>query len=101
MRKVLNFGHTLGHAIESYFLSSPNKTTLLHGEAIAIGMVLTNYISFVQLGFPEKTLSDTSHYIIKKFNKYLFSKEDINAIIKLLKFIHTQRYTYTYILKCS
>jgi 3-dehydroquinate synthetase len=32
----LNFGHTLGHAIESYFLENKNKTTLLHGEAIAV-----------------------------------------------------------------
>ncbi|MEY4462264.1 MAG: hypothetical protein RLY98_804, partial [Bacteroidota bacterium] len=35
IRKALNFGHTLGHAIESYFLENENKTTLLHGEAIA------------------------------------------------------------------
>ena len=36
LRKILNFGHTLGHAIESYFLEDPSKKTLLHGEAIAI-----------------------------------------------------------------
>jgi 3-dehydroquinate synthase len=41
----LNFGHTLGHAIESYFLENKNKTTLLHGEAIAVGMILS-YISY-------------------------------------------------------
>jgi 3-dehydroquinate synthase len=35
IRKALNFGHTLGHAIESYFLENDTKTTLLHGEAIA------------------------------------------------------------------
>ncbi|NNJ88668.1 MAG: 3-dehydroquinate synthase, partial [Eudoraea sp.] len=38
LRKVLNFGHTLGHAIESYFLQKDENTALLHGEAIAIGM---------------------------------------------------------------
>lgn len=43
VRKALNFGHTLGHAIESHFLETP--TLLLHGEAIAIGMVLESYIS--------------------------------------------------------
>ena len=36
-RKFLNYGHTLGHAIESFLLGS--KTELLHGEAIAIGIV--------------------------------------------------------------
>ena len=33
IRKALNFGHTLGHAIESYFLENDNKKTLLHGES--------------------------------------------------------------------
>ena len=46
IRKALNFGHTLGHAIESYFLENENKTTLLHGEAIAVGMILESYISW-------------------------------------------------------
>ena len=43
-RKALNYGHTIGHAIESLFLEDANKTTLLHGEAIAIGMILASYI---------------------------------------------------------
>ena len=52
LRKVLNFGHTLGHAIESYFLESKYKKNLTHGEAIAIGMVcetyfLTRFLTFL------------------------------------------------------
>tara|TARA_B100000809_G_scaffold266700_1_gene330848 strand:- start:8910 stop:9980 length:1071 start_codon:yes stop_codon:yes gene_type:complete len=86
LRKTLNYGHTLGHAIESYSLDQNKFPTLLHGEAIAIGMILTSYISFKQLDFPEQTLSDISHHIIKKFNKALFNIEDINAVIELLKF---------------
>ncbi|MCL4152909.1 UNVERIFIED_CONTAM: hypothetical protein GTU68_035655, partial [Idotea baltica] len=45
LRKILNYGHTLGHAIESYFLASQEKSTLLHGEAIAIGMITEGYLS--------------------------------------------------------
>ena len=45
IRKALNFGHTLGHAIESYFLENESKTNLLHGEAIAVGMILESYIA--------------------------------------------------------
>ena len=86
VRKTLNYGHTLGHAIESYSLDQNKFPALLHGEAIAIGMILTTYISFKKLGFPEQTLSDISLHIIKKFKKSLFSKEAINAIIKLLKY---------------
>jgi len=43
IRKALNFGHTLGHAIESYFLESSDP--LLHGEAIAVGMVVETLLS--------------------------------------------------------
>lgn len=43
VRKILNFGHTLGHAIESYLLEGENR--LLHGEAIAIGMILESHLS--------------------------------------------------------
>ncbi|MEQ3662819.1 MAG: 3-dehydroquinate synthase family protein, partial [Flavobacterium sp.] len=61
IRKSLNFGHTLGHAIESYFLENPNKESLLHGEAIAIGMILESYIS------KEKNLiSESEHLEIKQ-----------------------------------
>lgn len=42
-RKVLNFGHTVGHAIESLSLQTDNP--LLHGEAIALGMIAETYIS--------------------------------------------------------
>jgi len=43
LRKILNFGHTLGHAIESHALSS--GTPMLHGEAIAIGMIMETHLS--------------------------------------------------------
>ena len=48
LRKTLNYGHTLGHAIESYFLDNPKKAELLHGEAIGVGMILATYISHKQ-----------------------------------------------------
>lgn len=46
-RKILNFGHTLGHAIESKLLNSPSP--ILHGEAVAVGMILESHLS-LQLG---------------------------------------------------
>ena len=55
-RKQLNFGHTLGHAIESYCLESETKTTLLHGEAIAAGMVMEAYLSTKTCGLTDEEL---------------------------------------------
>jgi len=44
LRKILNFGHTVGHAVESFYLGTPDH--LLHGEAVAKGMITEAYISF-------------------------------------------------------
>lgn len=38
VRKILNFGHTVGHAIEAYSLTH-DADPLLHGEAVAFGMI--------------------------------------------------------------
>ncbi len=85
LRKSLNFGHTLGHAIESHFLADPNKATLLHGEAIAIGMVLAAYLSREILGFSESQLNEVTITLTSFFPKVPFKKNDIDAIIELLK----------------
>ena len=86
IRKTLNYGHTLGHAIESYCLESTIKESLLHGEAIAIGMILATYISSEQYAFPKKKLEETSIFLVRTFGKVEFSRDDIDAIIKLLIF---------------
>jgi 3-dehydroquinate synthase len=84
-RKTLNFGHTLGHAIESFCLKSTHTPTLLHGEAIAIGMILALYISVAQEGFPEETYAEAAARLLLVCGKVAFSKDDISEIIKLLK----------------
>ncbi len=86
LRKMLNYGHTLGHAIESYFLESSEKETLLHGEAIAVGMILATYISSELVAFPKEKLRKVTETIFSHFPKISFNKEDINAITMLLKY---------------
>jgi 3-dehydroquinate synthase len=86
LRKTLNYGHTLGHAIESYFLSNPEKDKLLHGEAIAVGMVLATYISNKLLNFPENKLLHIKEVMIQTYGKVDFSITDIETIIDLMKF---------------
>lgn len=86
LRKILNFGHTLGHAIESHFLESRPNDVLLHGEAIAVGMILEAYISHRLTGLEEKELSEISRVILVTFQKVSFSIEDIKAILGYLKY---------------
>jgi 3-dehydroquinate synthase len=52
VRAALNFGHTIGHAIESLGLA--NGTQILHGECVALGMILETWISHVHLGIPDR-----------------------------------------------
>jgi len=85
LRKILNFGHTLGHAIESYFLEHDEKTPLLHGEAIAIGMLLESYISTKVCELHTNALHEIEQGILKTFSKVEISKVDQTAIITLLK----------------
>ena len=85
-RKTLNFGHTFGHAIESYFLTHPKKTKLLHGEAVAVGMIIAAYISTKITGFPEEKLTSITEKILDIFPKVNMEKSDFKKIIDLLKF---------------
>ncbi|MFS4481917.1 3-dehydroquinate synthase [Hyunsoonleella sp. 2307UL5-6] len=86
LRKTLNFGHTLGHAIESYFLSNSSKKDLLHGEAIAIGMILALYISEKLVGFPTLKSQSIKDLFRTYYGKVDFNDEDYDPIIELLKY---------------
>lgn len=84
IRKALNFGHTLGHAIESYFLENENKTNLLHGEAIAIGMILESFISW-----QKKLITEIEYRQIKLAIKTIYEvvqieENDLQPIMDLL-----------------
>lgn len=83
IRKILNFGHTLGHAIESYFLES-RKRAILHGEAVAIGMVLEAHISFEKQLITAEEYAEIKFVIASVFEKVLFTPDDIEGITGLL-----------------
>lgn len=82
-RKILNYGHTLGHAIESYFMDCGDRAPLLHGEAIAVGMILATYFSYVLLGLEKEKLEKISELILRYFPKQNFSADDIEHIQNL------------------
>jgi len=92
IRKALNFGHTLGHAIESYFLENENKTTLLHGEAIAVGMILESYISLKKGLINKDEYSQIKNTIKSIYDDVVFNEEDIEPILELL--IHDKKNEY-------
>ncbi|MFN2261229.1 MAG: 3-dehydroquinate synthase [Psychroflexus sp.] len=89
LRMQLNFGHTLGHAIETYCMNSSKIKKLLHGEAVAIGMILALFLSEKICHFSASKLEKCSKIINNYFGKVDFNNTDIQEIIKLL--IHDKK----------
>ena len=89
IRKALNFGHTLGHAIESYFLENENKTTLLHGEAIAVGMILESFISWQNKLITEIEYRQIKLAINAIYEAVQIDENDLQPIMDLL--IHDKK----------
>lgn len=84
IRKALNFGHTIGHAVESFFLESSSKS-LLHGEAVAIGMVAEAYISFKKNALPEAELNSIRSFILEKFGYIQLESFADHRLIELMR----------------
>ena len=95
LRKILNFGHTLGHAIESYALSHREKR-LLHGEAVAIGMILAAYISHKVLQFPWDKVEEIKTTLLEYFPQENFTSQEREAIQQLLKYDKKNAYGRIY-----
>lgn len=92
IRKALNFGHTLGHAIESYFLENEDKTTLLHGEAIAVGIVLESFLSLEQKLITLEVYSQIKETIKSIFGTVEIAENDLTPICTYL--IHDKKNEY-------
>lgn len=82
LRKKLNFGHTIGHAIESYLLNSNSPT--LHGFAIAKGMVAESYFAKKENLLNEDNFQEIKTVLNNKFVNYFNFKIDPKEIINLM-----------------
>jgi 3-dehydroquinate synthase len=82
LRKILNFGHTLGHAVETYFLNQPRKR-LLHGEAIAVGMVAEAFIAFQKKMIDQTLLTQIEEYIFAVYGNVRLTEDDTEPILAL------------------
>jgi 3-dehydroquinate synthase len=84
IRKVLNLGHTIGHAVESYSHISKKITDLKHGEAIVIGIITELYISHKKFDFPLKDVVSVKEHLKKYFSLMSLQEDDIMNIYDLM-----------------
>ncbi len=85
IRRVLNFGHTIGHAIETFSLENENKKHLLHGEAIAVGMVCEAYLSHKICKLSAEELREITQFIIDKYKAVKLDAMDAHRLIELMR----------------
>ncbi len=84
LRKILNYGHTIGHAVEGLSLKH-DKNPLLHGEAIAIGMICEAYLSVTHNKLSKAELEEIGAYIRSVFPDYSLNGESYSELIEIMK----------------
>ena len=82
IRKALNFGHTVGHAFESYAMKTGRP--ILHGYAVVYGMIAELYLSVKQCGLGIEELNSISSWMISKYGKFEIQESDFEALYQLM-----------------
>ena len=83
LRKVLNLGHTIGHALES--LAMEENRTVLHGYAVAWGLVCELYLSCVLCQFPTDRMRQTVQCIKERYGQFLFTCKEYDRLYALMQ----------------
>ena len=83
LRKILNFGHTVGHAIESFFLNTQNR--LLHGEAIAVGMIAESWLANQKGLLTHDELAQIQTFLLKVYGQIELPKNKSAIIANALQ----------------
>ncbi|MGV8095864.1 MAG: 3-dehydroquinate synthase [Mangrovibacterium sp.] len=82
IRKALNFGHTVGHAFESYALYRDRP--ILHGYAVVYGMIVELYLSFRRTGFSENEMKHIAGWLLDKYGKFEIIQKDYIDLYELM-----------------
>jgi 3-dehydroquinate synthase len=82
IRKALNFGHTVGHAFESYAMKTGRP--ILHGYAVVYGMITEVYLSAKLCGLDIIELNSISDWLLDKYGKFEIQKHDFEALYQLM-----------------
>lgn len=83
IRKALNLGHTVGHALESFAMK--HGRPVLHGYAVAYGMVCELYLSARKTGFPTDKMHQTVRFILDHYGRLPYTCDDYPELLELMR----------------
>lgn len=90
LRKALNLGHTVGHAFESLALRTPSlrrgqgEAPVLHGYAVAYGLVCELFLSCIKTGFPTDKMHQTVRFILDHYGRMPITCDDYPTLLELM-----------------
>ena len=82
LRKALNFGHTFGHAFEEWAMK---RSPILHGYAVAFGLIAELYLSTILTGFPSADMHKTVQFIRENYGSLPITCNDYPELIDLMR----------------
>ena len=83
IRKALNLGHTVGHALES--LALEREKPVLHGYAVAWGMICELYLSVIKCGFPKEKFRQTVQFIRANYGDFPLDCKQYDRLFEFMK----------------
>lgn len=82
IRKALNLGHTVGHAFESFALKK--NRPVLHGYAVAYGMVAELYLAHLKLQFPMELVEQLNEYVKRVYGSFEYAAADFDYLYETM-----------------
>ena len=86
LRRILNAGHTVGHALEAYSHSNPHRRTLPHGEAVVFGLLIESYITALVRGGNRDYIRQLMYLARELYSPFVYTCKDYPELIRLMRY---------------
>lgn len=85
LRRILNIGHTVGHALEAYAYQNEFRRTLPHGEAVVLGLIIESYITMCQIGGTKEYIRQLMTLARDLYSPFFFTCKDYPELLRLMR----------------
>lgn len=85
LRRILNIGHTVGHALEAYAHQNEYRRTLPHGEAVVLGLIIESYITMCQIGGNKEYIRQLMTLARDLYSPFFFTCKDYPELLRLMR----------------